>query len=103
MRMCSEQRAQRTLVEWDEGLAQPQLAGPLRILQQRAADTDQVELAAIEPFHQQWNVVRSFGAAVAVGIEHSFVQPDAADGHGELARHLLRPAGEIERRALELR
>ena len=73
----------------------------LRVLQQRAADGDQVEVAALQhreqPIERRW-----FRGFTTVGGDKLAGEPDRADGDRGLAGQLLGPTGEVEVGAVEL-
>src|SRR5215475_10524549 len=73
----------------------PHLLKPGRILQQRASDCYQVELAAFQPREQpiQWH---GLGALARHGFVDVTGQADGADGYRRDARELLRPAGKVQ-------
>ena len=73
----------------------PYLLKPGRVLQQRASDCYQVELAALQPREQP---VQRGGAGTLAGKRFVDVtrQADGADRDGGDARELLRPAGKVQ-------
>src|ERR1700721_2682691 len=89
-------------VEQFAGAAFVNLAGPERVLQQGAADGDEVEVAALQAPQQLVHRPRLRGLA-AVGRDELAREADRADGDRHLAGELLGPAGEVEVGAFEFR
>src|SRR5882724_2158844 len=99
----STQHLQRLLAEGTELLPQAHFARPLRVMEQRASNLDEIELPAREALHQRFEIVGRRRGPIPLRVIVALVETDAAHRHAQLAGEFPGPAGQIERRAFELR
>lgn len=72
----------------------PRFGDPFRIVEQRPAHRDQIELARVEARKHEIEVVGILRFGIRQGVIHALAEADPADRAGQLAGQLLGPSGQ---------